>query len=106
MGVYKVGFEAVGVGATNKALKQTNKVAQKTASNVGGINKQFEAQKNVVSDLSGGVNLLGFSFNSVFDILTALDGKMRGAGQAINIFQSGFNNVAENGGSMFASLQG
>ena len=53
--------------ATNKALKQTDKVAQQTASSVGGINKQFEAQQNVINDLSGGVNLLGFSFNTVFE---------------------------------------
>lgn len=104
--MYKVGFESVGIGKTNKAIKSTDKVAQSTAKSVNGVNKQFQAQQSIVSQLSGGVNLLGFSFNTVFDTLTALDGRMRGAGRALTEFQGGFNAVSENGGSMLQALGG
>lgn len=104
MAIYKVGFEQVGIDNVQKSLGKVNNIASETATNVQGITKQFEAQQNVVSNLTGGVNLLGFSFNTVFDTLTALDGKMEGMGNLINTFQSGFNNAAQSGGSLFGSL--
>lgn len=99
--IYRVGFEAAGIGKTNSALKSTQGIAEKTKSAVGGTTAAFHAQKDAVQSLSSGVNVLGFSMDTLLSTLVSFDGRMQGAGKALEAFRTGFANASAEGQSFF-----
>ena len=103
MSSYKVNFDVTGIGAVNKAMSNINKKATATTKQVQRTNHAFHAQRDIVNQLSGGINVLGFGFNTLLKTATAFDGNMKGIGLAINDFQKAFNKASNSGKSFFQS---
>ena len=84
--------------------EQIDTLGKEGLSTLDAMNASAAAQHQAFSSATQGVNLLGFSFNSVFDTLVALDGKAQGAGKALQLFSAGFNKAQADGVGVFASL--
>lgn len=105
MAIFKTKFETEGLDKTKSAMKSLSKESEISKQAMDKVN---DASKNLTREatrLTSGINVLGFSMNTLLDTAVAFDGKTEGLGLAISGFKTKFNNSQRAGDHFFTSLQ-